>query len=125
MQKHEEWLVFAENDLKVAKIIINADEIILGPVLYHVQQCAEKSLKAYLIFKKCALKRTHDLVALVNICSKIDSDFSVLLIDAVDLNPYATAGRYPDDFFMPDVTTAKININKAQNFLDFVRNKIY
>ncbi len=49
MQKHEEWLVFAEQDLKSAKIILKSNESIIGPALFHTQQCAEKALKAYLI----------------------------------------------------------------------------
>lgn len=40
MHEHSEWLLFAENDLKAAKILINADEIVLGPILFHIQQCA-------------------------------------------------------------------------------------
>ncbi len=96
----------------------------MGPIYYHAQQCAEKSLKAYLIFQNNGLKRTHDLVALVNVCSEFDKQFDILLNDAADLNPYSIAGRYPDDFFTPDATTVKICIDKAEKILDFVKIKI-
>ena len=94
MPKHKEWLAFAIDDFKAAKCMLYADEIILGPALYHMQQCAEKSLKAFLVSKNQAPKRIHDLVELTHYYS------------------------------MPDVTTALINLQQAKNILDFVENKI-
>lgn len=44
MQEHEEWLYFAEQDLKAALFLFGAPEILLGPLLFHTQQCAEKAL---------------------------------------------------------------------------------
>lgn len=125
MQRHEAWLSLAEDDLKVVKLILNSDEIVLGPVFFHIQQCAEKALKAYLIFKDQNVRRTHDLVVLVETCAEIDEDFIPFLKDAVDLTPYASESRYPDSrFVMPDVSTAKIDMEKAVKILEFVRQKI-
>ncbi len=67
MQKHKEWLEFAEQDLRIAKIIASSSEVIVGPILFHTQQCAEKAFKAFLVYKHQALKKTHDLVALMNL----------------------------------------------------------
>ena len=104
---------------------LNAEEIILGPALYHVQQCVEKSLKAFLVYKNQAPKRIHDLVELTHLCIEFDESFEQLLEDAADLTPYATRTRYPDQYYsMPDVTTAFINLKQAKNILEFVENKI-
>jgi HEPN domain-containing protein len=124
MQKHEIWLALAEDDLKVATLILNSNEIILGPVFFHIQQCVEKALKSYLIFKRQNVRRTHDLVVLVENCMEFDAEFSIFLKDAADLTPYASETRYPDAcFVMPDVSTAKIDMGKADKILEFVRRK--
>jgi len=49
MQKHEHWLFIAEEDLDSAKILLAES---LMTALFHIQQCAEKSLKAYLILAR-------------------------------------------------------------------------
>lgn len=46
MSKAEEWLFFAESDLKVADVILN--EGIYNEVCFHAQQAVEKSFKAIL-----------------------------------------------------------------------------
>jgi len=38
-------------------------------------QAIEKYLKGFLIFKNIAPERTHDLVALLNECTKLDKDW--------------------------------------------------
>ena len=125
MQKHRQWLLFAEDDLKAAKRMLYDKEIILGPALYHTQQCAEKALKAYLVFKDQPLRRIHDLVELVHLCADFDQDFTLLLPDAADLNPYVSRARYPDSYYsMPDVSIAEANIQQAAKILGFVKNKI-
>ncbi len=124
MQRHKEWLSFAEDDLKAAKLMLFNEEIILGPALYHTQQCAEKAIKAFLIYKDKPLRRIHDLVELVHLCIELDGDFEEILMDAADLNPYATRARYPDSYYiMPDVTTAHVNFNQAKKIFEFVKTK--
>jgi len=49
MKQHEEWLLKAENDLLSAKKLIAGDNPILDTAVYHTQQCAEKSLKGFLV----------------------------------------------------------------------------
>lgn len=62
MQGHEEWLKFAFADLKTAKVILRSEEdLVIGNALYHAQQCSEKALKAYLVYKKHSIMKTHDL----------------------------------------------------------------
>lgn len=61
MQSHNAWLNKANNDLLGAKIL--SKENINDLAVYHAHQCAEKSLKAYLAYKLCAIQKSHDLVA--------------------------------------------------------------
>jgi len=57
-QDYREWFLYAEEDLKSAKIL--ASEKIFRASAYHAQQCAEKALKSYLV----QIRKTHDLVEL-------------------------------------------------------------
>jgi len=49
MKQHNEWLSKAQNDLRSAKKLISDEDPIYDTAIYHAQQCAEKSLKAFLI----------------------------------------------------------------------------
>ena len=74
-----EWLRYANNDLIVAKHCFEdyhpkQTEI----AAYHCQQCAEKSLKAYLIYKGIEPPRIHDLKVLCKMCRDNDDTFSTL-----------------------------------------------
>lgn len=69
MQKHEPWLLIAQEDLVSANHLHSK---VLTTTLFHVQQCAEKSLKAYLVLKHDKLIKTHDLVQLVDLCIKFN-----------------------------------------------------
>jgi HEPN domain-containing protein len=125
MQKHNAWLDLATSDLRLAQKLTKEGEFV-GQAMFLAQQCAEKSLKAYLAYKREPIRRIHDLVTLVNMCKRIDADFSSILMEAADLNPYLCRTRYPDDcYLMPDLTTLKISVQQAQKIYDFVVNKMY
>lgn len=125
MHKHEQWLKFAHDDLVIGKRALLEHEVIIWPALYHAQQCAEKALKAYLIFKKQQPRRTHDLVDLLELCMEFDPEFKNFLQDAADLTPYVSESRYPDDsFVMPDTSVAHYSLDRAAHILSFVRSKI-
>lgn len=51
MPKPKDWIWFAENDLKAAKIIFKSNEPVIGPIVFHTQQYAEKAFKAYLFIR--------------------------------------------------------------------------
>ncbi len=124
MPEHKDWLVFAERDLKAATILIYSQEPILPIALYLTQQCAEKSLKAFLVFKKIAPDKIHDLTRLINQCTKIDQEFNRLLTCALELHPYVSGTRYPDSFLpMMDLSLAMSAIRSATNILEFVKDK--
>lgn len=125
MQKHEMWLEFAEIDLKTAKIIFSSPEILIPPILYHTQQCAEKSLKGSIIFKRSPFKKTHDLIELLEMCYGIDDEFRNISSRMSDLNPFSTDARYPESYYpMLDTVSAEQSISPASEVLKFVKDKI-
>ena len=124
--KPEDWLQFAKNDLKAARALLVADEGLLSSVFYHIQQGIEKALKGYLLFKQVPIRKTHDLVRLAELCTELDIDFSIILNDAKDINPYSTVTRYPDDYYaLPSLDTAHVLLSKAEGVYTFVEAKIF
>jgi HEPN domain-containing protein len=85
MPGHNEWMKKAAEDLKTAIKCLKDDDETLSSAAYHTQQCAEKTLKAYLVFKKQNFPRTHDLERLLLLCSKFDSSFTQFLKDMLFL----------------------------------------
>jgi len=115
-----EWLRYAQNDLVVAKHCVEdlypkQTEI----ASYHCQQCAEKALKAFLIFKNIEPPKIHDLKVLCKMCQDIDVSFAEITSPCAHLTPYGIAARYPDEL-SPNEDMAKLAIRDAQQTYDFV-----
>lgn len=124
MKPHEEWLFKAEHDPASAIYLLSAPEPLYDIAIYHTQQCAEKSLKAFLTFKEKEIENTHNLKMLAEICSAIDNEFTNLIDDCIFLNPYATLYRYPQGDLMPSKDAVMSAIETSQKIKSFVNNKI-
>jgi HEPN domain-containing protein len=93
----EEWRAKADEDLASARILMRGRKPLFNQVCFHSQQAAEKYLKAFLEQKGCAIPRTHDLVALVNL-ARPELDFLLLGKERLErLTGYAVAFRYPGE----------------------------
>jgi HEPN domain-containing protein len=115
----DEWLRYAQNDLIVAKHCIED----LHPkqteiASYHCQQCGEKALKAFLIYKDIEPPKIHDLKVLCKMCRDIDASFDCISSQCAHLTPYSITARYPNEL-CPDENMARIAINEAQQVYDF------
>lgn len=53
-------------------------------------------MKAFLIYHRKPLERTHDIEVLVDLAAEIDANFRTLLDAADALTPFATRFRYPN-----------------------------
>jgi len=120
----EKWLIKADNDLKTAEheLSFPEREIITDTVCFHCQQAVEKYFKAFLIFHKVEIKRTHDISYLLNQCALIDKDFSN--IDIKELSGFGVDIRYPDDFYIPDIEEAKFYYKLAKQISGLVFVKL-
>jgi len=61
------WLIKAASDLAAGRLVVEGD----GPydtACFHAQQAIEKSLKGFLVLRKQAAPRTHDLEELQRLC---------------------------------------------------------
>jgi HEPN domain-containing protein len=61
-----EWIIKAENDLKTASHTLKISSgCPTDTICFHAQQCVEKYLKAFLVYKGIDFPRTHDVERLV------------------------------------------------------------
>ena len=68
LEKVRQWLAYGDEDLCVARHGFSMPE---GPpsrvIAFHAQQCAEKHLKAYLVFRGVDFPFTHNLRRLLDL----------------------------------------------------------
>jgi HEPN domain-containing protein len=123
-----QWIIKAEHDLKTAKDEIITDEPATDVVCFHAQQCAEKYLKAYLVFNGIEIikpLKTHNIEVLLIACKEIDNSFNYLIeINAHELTDYSIEARYPDDFYFPSIEESNSAIEIAEKVKDFILNRV-
>jgi len=114
-------LLKARSDRIVMQASLAAEA--LDAACFHVQQMAEKSLKAFLIYRGISFPFTHNLTKLVEICAGMDDTFRSLLPTVAPLTPYAVELRY-DDTFWPSRQVAEDARSSALSVLQFVVERL-
>ena len=120
----KEWFRFATNDVIVARhcyqdLYPKQTEI----ACYHCQQCAEKALKGFLIFKEIEPPKIHILPQLCQMCIALETSFTTILDACNYLTQFGSATRYPHEL-SPDDHVAESAITKANDVLQFCASKI-
>ncbi|MBN1309113.1 MAG: HEPN domain-containing protein [Chitinispirillaceae bacterium] len=118
-----QWILKADHDLKIGIDESVTEKPAMDMVCFHMQQCTEKYLKAYLASHLVKPPRTHDIGVLINECMKIDSSFHILGNTAY-LSDFAVEARYPDEFYMPSMEEMQRAIESAQKVKSFILEKI-
>lgn len=92
-----QWVEKAEHDLLNIANNLAASEIPWDTVCFHAQQCAEKYLKAFLVWKQLEVPKTHDLRLLLQ---RLPTQLSLglTLSRVLRLNRYTIEARYPGDW---------------------------
>jgi len=91
----EEWLEFAESDLRLARIAAANDVIRPEQACFHAQQAAEKAVKAVLRSRGVEFPLTHDLDLLLQLAGAAGFRLPGEIQHAGILTPYAVETRYP------------------------------
>jgi HEPN domain-containing protein len=102
------WLEKAEEDWLSAKWLLQEESPVVTPALFHLQQCVEKLLKAYLVKGAIEFERKHDLGYLMQLTAERELEQHGDLLD--ELTPFAVEFRYPGDLPV-------ISKNDARNLL--------
>ena len=97
------WLAKATHDLRAAERLVPDDdeggyEPLFSAAAFHLQQAAEKTLKAYLASRSVRFANIHDLSKLLALAGTIEVGFNPLAEAAETLAPFAVEIRYPGDW---------------------------
>lgn len=92
-------------------------------ICYHAQQCAEKYLKAFLVYNLIDFPYTHSIDVLIKLC-KEKTDFSETLRDASELTNYAIAMRYPGDYSKLKKEDAIKAVESAENVKSIISEEL-
>lgn len=86
----------ANADLKLAKYAfeVKDDELDVEIVFFHLQQAAEKYIKALLSHHGVHFGKIHDIERLISVCEENGVELPEYTREFIELNPYAVEGRY-------------------------------
>ena len=123
-RRYFDWLFYAYSDMLAAKCLLE-DERCYNNVAFHCQQCIEKALKGYMLFKKHRLYDGHNLTWLCQQAIQCDEHFSQWLSQSATLNRYYIETRYPADIALDIDTETMDSLMKATGeMLDFITEQI-
>ena len=95
-RRYYDWIDRAGEDLEAARLLM-ASEDTLNAASFHCQQCIEKALKGYLLYKTRNHVDGHNLTWLCRQAVKWDNRFAEWLDESAALNRYYIETRYPAD----------------------------
>jgi HEPN domain-containing protein len=90
-----QWLAIVEADIDVARAAGRLSPPRLGHSAYHLQQAAEKLLKALLVLNSEPFRHTHDLDDLIARLSPFYPRFTDVFEQMRPLSTWSVAFRYP------------------------------
>jgi HEPN domain-containing protein len=115
VQNAVRWIEKADHDFMAAEHAMElAGKGLTDIVCFHAQQCAEKCLKALLVYRHVDFPKTHDLRLLLDL---VPTDVALGLAreQVVPLNRYVIEGRYPGDW-------EPITVKEAERAVEMARN---
>ncbi|MBI2440704.1 MAG: HEPN domain-containing protein [Lentisphaerae bacterium] len=118
------WLQKAENDMRGARIDMEAAPPLIEDALFHCQQAAEKAMKAFLTAHDTLFSKTHDLDELAMACEEIDASLKEALGPARNLSIFAWEFRYPGDNVIPSEKEAYDAIVTAERVVMAVHQRL-
>ena len=124
LEMTKQWTIRADEDLRLAELIMNDPEPVYWAAAFHAQQCAEKVLKALLTFHNIRAGKTHEIDNLIGLSKPVLAELAQFEDQAGALTAYAVDSRYP----MPHGEVGKAEaikaIETARNIFEFVINAL-
>ena len=127
LRQFEVFLGKAAVDLTAAKVLLDSfndddSELDLDVVMFHLQQGAEKALKAILDYHQVKFPHTHDIENLIELIGLEKIEIYKDADQLVPLSEYAVEGRY--GVIHDDIDDAEHYIQLLQDLLGFVRGVV-
>ena len=98
----QEWLLKAQSDYLFAEASLREFSSFYSQICILCHDSVEKYLKSFLISHGKRPDRIHDLLAILNECSQIDSTLDVISSQCGILNDYYIPLKYPSHY--PEMT---------------------
>ena len=124
-RRYFDWLERANEDIEAAAKLLDSGST-LNAAAFHCQQCIEKALKGYILFKTHQHVDGHNLTWLCLQAIKSDSRFTKWFDESVILNRYYIETRYPADIPL-ELTGKAVNraYDMAHAMYNFICNEVY
>jgi HEPN domain-containing protein len=121
LHKVGEWLARADEDLRLATYALQmqGEAPPYRLIAYHAQQCAEKCLKAFLVFHNVDFPYTHNIRRLLVLCEN-HATWPQTLRNAEELTTYAMTARYPGE----DLTVREAEAQRVVKLAEQVRSRV-
>lgn len=116
------WMEKAAIDLRAARALLDAR--LVSSALFHCQQAAEKSFKAFLTWHEIPFRRVHDLEEVGVLCVSIEPSLAAIAQRAEPLTAYAWKLRYPGEPYEPEITKAEEDLGIARLVFDEIRRRL-
>lgn len=120
----KQFLIRANDDLRLSEIIIREPEPVYWAAAFHAQQCAEKALKGLLTFHDIRAGKTHDIEGLLKLSLPVLLGMEQFKERASTLTAYAEDSRYPVQY--GDVTRKEAieAVEIARNIFESILNSL-
>jgi HEPN domain-containing protein len=121
------WFRRAANDLRAATHEFTAVPPLLGDIVFHCQQAAEKAMKGFLTWHNRPFRKTHSLEEIGEQCLEIDETLKPIVDRVVPLTEYAWKFRYPgvpDEPEEPSVSEAQDALARAREVYEAVLSRL-
>jgi HEPN domain-containing protein len=120
------WLEYAAENLKSSTVLL--ENSLFNPCLQNAQQCVEKAIKAILIEKDVAVKRTHDIFELKLLLDRNNVFVNISEEECDILNTIYLPSKYPLGnalpYFVPDQKICNEIIEIAKRVYLEINNQI-
>ena len=94
-------------------------------LVYHCQQAAEKSLKAFLTWQSEPFRKTHNLKELGDVCATFDPTLRETTDSAHGLTDYAWKLRYPGEPYVIEDGETDAMINLASRIVHDIQVRLH
>jgi len=115
LEMTRQWITRADDDLRLAELIMGDSEPVYWAAAFHAQQCAEKALKGLLTFNDVRAGKTHDIDNLLQLGLSVLPELEEIKEQAKALTTYAVDSRYP-------VPQGDVSSNEATEAIETARS---
>lgn len=120
----KEWFRIGGEELNYAKAAFNDFDDFYSQMCVGCHQAVEKYLKGFLVYNNKKYPFTHDLIAILRRCSKIDKKFLDYIDDLKIITDYYIELRYPVNYPPRNKKDAKQAIEIAEKIKNSVLNLV-